>query len=148
VLVAGAAEVCDTLAAEEREVTLHPGGHRSAGEFAPVLAFGLAVEDRGAKRGHIELSGDGRQVFAGNRGDDAAAHAVVELFAESNVVDVIVFNASVDELLHDFRKGQTAGKRSVGGLGDGAGIHAVKRDRPYWQRQAMLYAAIHKVFAW
>ena len=60
-LVAGAAEVGDALAAEEGEVALHAGGHRAAGEVGPGLASGLAVEDRGAECGDIELGRDGRQ---------------------------------------------------------------------------------------
>jgi hypothetical protein len=61
VLVAGASEAGDALAAEEgpprrvNSVALHAGGHRTAGEVAPRLAFGLAIENCGAERGNIEL---------------------------------------------------------------------------------------------
>ena len=122
-LVALAAEVGDALAAQEGEVTLYSGLHGANAEITVVLVVLLTVEDDGAKRLYIEISGDSRQIFIRNGGCDGGPAAIVEGLPQGEIIHMVELDTSFDELGDDLGEGSASGEGGIGCGGDEISIH-------------------------
>lgn len=115
-LVAVAAPVGYALAVEEGDVADYTGRSGATGKFSVGLPMPLAVEDRGAELGGVEIGCDRRKRFEGDRRRRHTLPCLVESRPHGNVVNVVVFDARFQQTTDNFRKRNVAGMGGSGRL--------------------------------
>src|SRR5262245_65358833 len=97
-LVAAAPPIHNALTAEESDIALHASSHRPPREIAVRQTLSLTIEYGGSQTFAVKVRSDRWQSFVIDRCHDPMSFRTVIALLQADVINVIIFHASSEQL--------------------------------------------------